>query len=165
MDTAPTAPPPHKKGASQEKRLTIFPTPFLLFRQDCNQIFLIYKKIQNGAIAKSYMRKGFLIYEEMHKYLTIYEEAVSHVCMSLQLLHYEFPDIWGKFTFLFYQCTPFLSNWLGPWEALHLMTCKPDMHRQAHNPFQTLGPPWIQALAVGTAFISRPNTHIVAIAK
>jgi hypothetical protein len=29
------------------------------------------------AVAKSYMRKGFLIYEEMHKYLAIYEEAVS----------------------------------------------------------------------------------------
>ncbi len=28
-----------------------------------------------GAVAKSYMRKGFLIYEEMHKYLVIYEEA------------------------------------------------------------------------------------------
>jgi hypothetical protein len=26
--------------------------------------------------AKSYMRKGFLIYEEMRKYFTIYEEAV-----------------------------------------------------------------------------------------
>jgi hypothetical protein len=24
-----------------------------------------------------YMRKGFLIYEEMHKYFPIYEEAVS----------------------------------------------------------------------------------------
>ncbi len=30
-----------------------------------------------GAVAKSYIRKGFLIYEEMQKYLTIYEEAVS----------------------------------------------------------------------------------------
>jgi hypothetical protein len=30
-----------------------------------------------GAIAKSYMRKGFLIFEEMRKYLVIYEEAVS----------------------------------------------------------------------------------------
>jgi hypothetical protein len=28
-----------------------------------NQIFLIYKEIQSGAVAKSYMRKGFLIYE------------------------------------------------------------------------------------------------------
>ncbi len=27
--------------------------------------------------AKSYMRKGFLIYEEMRKYLTIYDEAIS----------------------------------------------------------------------------------------
>ncbi len=32
-----------------------------------NQIFLIYKEIQNGAVSKSYMRKGFLIYEEMQK--------------------------------------------------------------------------------------------------
>jgi hypothetical protein len=30
------------------------------------------------ALAKSYMRKGFLVYEEMRKYLTIYEKAVSH---------------------------------------------------------------------------------------
>jgi hypothetical protein len=44
------------------------------------QIFLIlYKDIQNGAVAKSFMRKGFLIYEEMLKYLTICEEAVSHI--------------------------------------------------------------------------------------
>ena len=41
-----------------------------------NQIFLIYKEIQSVAIAKSYMRMGFLIYEEMRKYLVIYEEAV-----------------------------------------------------------------------------------------
>jgi hypothetical protein len=39
----------------------------------------MYKEIQNGAVAKSYMRKGFLIYEEMRRYLTIYEEAVSHI--------------------------------------------------------------------------------------
>jgi hypothetical protein len=42
-------------------------------------IFLIYKEIQIGAVAKSYMKKGFLIYEEMRKYLVIYEEAVSHI--------------------------------------------------------------------------------------
>ncbi len=28
-----------------------------------------------GAVAKSYMRKGFLIYEEMLKYLVIFEEG------------------------------------------------------------------------------------------
>jgi hypothetical protein len=44
-----------------------------------NKIFLIYNKIQNGAVAKSYMMNGFLIYVEMRKYLTIYEEAVSHI--------------------------------------------------------------------------------------
>jgi hypothetical protein len=30
-----------------------------------------------GAVAK--LRKGFLIYEEMRKYLVIYEEAVSPI--------------------------------------------------------------------------------------
>jgi hypothetical protein len=43
------------------------------------QVFLIYKEFQNKAVAKSFMRKGFLIYEIMRKYLTIYEEAVSHI--------------------------------------------------------------------------------------
>jgi hypothetical protein len=43
------------------------------------KIFLIDKEIQNGAVAKSYMRNSFLIYEEMHKYFAIYEEAVSHI--------------------------------------------------------------------------------------
>ncbi len=50
-----------------------------------NQIFLICKEIQNGAVAKWYMRKVSLIYEEMRKYLAIYEEAVSNI-MTLQLL-------------------------------------------------------------------------------
>ena len=40
-----------------------------------NPIFLIYKEIQNGAVAKSYMRNGFLIYEEMRKY--------CYVCLFL----------------------------------------------------------------------------------
>jgi hypothetical protein len=43
-----------------------------------NQIFLIYKEIRSGAVAKSYMSKSFLIYEEMRKYFPIYEEAISH---------------------------------------------------------------------------------------
>jgi hypothetical protein len=42
-----------------------------------NQIFLICREIQSGAVAKSYMRKDFLIYEEMRKYFPIYDEAVS----------------------------------------------------------------------------------------
>ncbi len=30
-----------------------------------------------GSVAKSYMRKGFLIYEEIRIYLAIYEEVVE----------------------------------------------------------------------------------------
>ncbi len=47
-----------------------------------HKIFLIYKEIQMGSGAKSYMRKGFLIYEEMHKYfhhIWGLEEVVSHI--------------------------------------------------------------------------------------
>jgi hypothetical protein len=32
-----------------------------------------------GSGAKSYMTKGFLMYEEMRKYYTIEEEAVSRI--------------------------------------------------------------------------------------
>jgi len=39
----------------------------------------IYMEIQSGVVAKSYMRKGFLKYEEMHKYFPTYAEAVSHI--------------------------------------------------------------------------------------
>jgi hypothetical protein len=42
-------------------------------------LILVYQKIQMGSFPKSYMRKGFLIYEEMCKYLTICEEAVSYL--------------------------------------------------------------------------------------
>jgi hypothetical protein len=37
------------------------------------KFYSIYKGIQNGSVAKSYMRKGFLIY------LTICDEAVSNI--------------------------------------------------------------------------------------
>ncbi len=57
------------------------------------QNFLIYKEIQSGAVAKSYVRKGFLIYEEMRKYFPIYAEAVSHIwlcnCSILNFLIFE----------------------------------------------------------------------------
>jgi hypothetical protein len=33
----------------------------------------------DGSGLQSYIRKGFLIYEEMRKYLVRYEEAVSHI--------------------------------------------------------------------------------------
>jgi hypothetical protein len=37
-----------------------------------NQIFLIYKEIQNGAVAKSYMTNGLLIYGEIFAHFLIY---------------------------------------------------------------------------------------------
>ncbi len=47
------------------------------------QIFLIYKEIQSGAVSKSYMRKGLLIYEEIRKYFPIYEERRPLVIYDL----------------------------------------------------------------------------------
>ncbi len=39
-----------------------------------------YREIQSGSGGNSYMyEEGLLIYEEMRKYLTIYEDAVSHI--------------------------------------------------------------------------------------
>ncbi len=46
---------------------------------DKKEIFLVYKEIQTGAVAKSNMRKDFLIHDKMRKYLLIFEEAVSHI--------------------------------------------------------------------------------------
>jgi hypothetical protein len=37
-----------------------------------NQIFLIYKEIQNGAVAKSYMTNGLLIHGEIFAHFLIY---------------------------------------------------------------------------------------------
>ncbi len=47
------------------------------------KIFLIYKEIQNGLCAKSDMRKSFLIFEEMLKYLVIYDFAPDPLWISL----------------------------------------------------------------------------------
>jgi hypothetical protein len=37
-----------------------------------NKIFLIYEEIQNGAVAKSYMTNGLLIYREIFSHFLIY---------------------------------------------------------------------------------------------
>jgi hypothetical protein len=58
-----------------------------------------------GSVAK--LRKGFLIYEEMRKYLTKYEVAVSHIWLCnrsiLNFLIYEENFI------LFFISVPFIS--------------------------------------------------------
>ncbi len=48
-----------------------------------NQIFLIYKEIQNGAVAKSFMTNGLLIYGETFAYFLIY-------CIRKPFLIYDF---------------------------------------------------------------------------
>jgi hypothetical protein len=37
-----------------------------------NQIFLIYREIQSGAVAKSYVTNGLLIYGEIFSHFLIY---------------------------------------------------------------------------------------------
>jgi hypothetical protein len=44
-----------------------------------NQIFLIYREIQSGAVAKSYMTNGLLIYGEIFAQFVIYQEALPHI--------------------------------------------------------------------------------------
>jgi hypothetical protein len=56
-----------------------------------NKIFLIYKEIQKGSVAKSYMIK----------YLRISSYIRKTFLMTLQLIPSEFPYMWGKFRFLF----------------------------------------------------------------
>ncbi len=74
-----------------------------------NQIFIIYRirKFRNGAVAKSYMTNGPLIYGEIFAHFLICIIGSISSFKTLQLL----PTlnfliyIYGKFDFLFYQCT------------------------------------------------------------
>ncbi len=61
----------------------------------CTYTYTVKKEneIQMGSVAKSNMRKGFLKYEEMRKYLTIYEKAVSHIWLCN----------WSLLNFLIYE--------------------------------------------------------------
>ncbi len=55
-----------------------------------------------GAVAKSYMRKGFLIYEALRKYLVIQYMKLSSVTYDLLDFHIQYMR---KFCFSFYQCS------------------------------------------------------------
>jgi hypothetical protein len=56
------------------------------------KIFPIYKEIQNGAVAKSYITNGLLIYGEIIPYFLIYWEVLPHIllcnCSTLNFLIY-----------------------------------------------------------------------------
>ena len=60
-----------------------------------NQIFLIYKEIQSGAVAKSYMTNGLLIDGEIFTHFVLFPHILGSPSsyMTLQLLHTEFPYI------------------------------------------------------------------------
>jgi hypothetical protein len=44
-----------------------------------NEIYLIYRGIQMGSVAKFIYEEGLPIIWKMHKYLTIYEEAFGQI--------------------------------------------------------------------------------------
>ncbi len=56
-----------------------------------NQIFLIYKEIHNGAVARSYMNSGLPIWGNICVFPQILVSPSSYI--TLQLLHSEFPYI------------------------------------------------------------------------
>jgi hypothetical protein len=58
------------------------------------------------AVAKSYVRKGFLIYEEMRKYLVIYEEVVSHDFATGSLLDF----LINEENFVFFFISAYIIN-------------------------------------------------------
>jgi hypothetical protein len=43
------------------------------------KIFLINKEIQNGAVAKSYITNGLLIYGDIFEHFLIYQEALPQI--------------------------------------------------------------------------------------
>ncbi len=81
-----------------------------------------------GSVAKSYVRKGFLIYEEMSKYLTIYEEAVSHIwlcnCFILNFLVYEE-------NLIFFFISPQMCWKIEWWWSRETLLCPPHPFLQA----------------------------------
>jgi hypothetical protein len=60
-----------------------------------NKIFLIYKEIQSGAVEKSHMTNGLLIYGEIFTHFFKFPHILGSPSsyMTLQLLHSEFPYI------------------------------------------------------------------------
>jgi hypothetical protein len=87
----------YKSFFSLDKVLVQAFTVYFTLVNKFGKIFLTYKEICKGAGAKSNMRKGFLILEEMREYLVIYKESVSHITyMSMTLI-----PLPSKFSFLF----------------------------------------------------------------
>ncbi len=80
-----------------------------------NQILLIYKETQSKAVAKSYMKKGFLIYEEcanisphMRRPLVIHDFATAPFWISLCMR-----KIWFSFLLVYLMCV--LARGVSEW--------------------------------------------------
>jgi hypothetical protein len=58
------------RSTSQFRAIKIASTYILIKKKI--KVFLIYKEIQNGAVAKSYMTNGLLIYGEIFAHFLIY---------------------------------------------------------------------------------------------
>ncbi len=59
--------------------LTNFTDPGHCTDKKEKKIFLIYSEIQSGAVAKSYINNGLLIYGELIVHFLIYYEALPHI--------------------------------------------------------------------------------------
>jgi hypothetical protein len=60
--------------------LSFPPLTVYLYTDKKNKNFIIYKEIEMGSVqSHTYMRKGFLIYEKMCKFFSLYEKPVSHI--------------------------------------------------------------------------------------
>ncbi len=94
--------------------------PYSCFCLAVNNDTLIKNKIKFS----SYIRQFRVQQLQSHKWLTAFSYILGNICafpqilgspssyMTLQLLYSEFSYIWGKFDFLFYQCSA--EMWL-PW--------------------------------------------------
>ncbi len=92
-------------------------------------------RMEQLQFAKSYMTNGLLnphIWGNICTFPHVLGSPSSY--MTLQLLHFEFPYIWGKFDFLFYHC------------KLQVINQTPSKHNYAVGPFHkalyTVGQAW-----------------------
>jgi hypothetical protein len=76
--------------------------------------FPIYKEIRNGAVAKSYITNGSLYMGKYFRISSYIGKPLLIYCMTLQLLHSEFPYIWEKKLFYFFISAVLLGMVLLP---------------------------------------------------
>ncbi len=67
----PGLPAPHHVPQVLRRLLLIIPNQLYTDKKE-NLIFLVYKEIQNGAVAKSNVTNGLLIYDEIFAHFLIY---------------------------------------------------------------------------------------------